>query len=89
MKIANFTGKLLENYQSLECEIFRILLKHVSDRLSVFFYLHDCTFKVRIHKVLLVTRWLCRCTMQKELAVVIAGSKVTAELSQLSRVKTT
>ena len=37
MKIANFTGKLLENYKWLECEIFRILLKYVSDHLSVHF----------------------------------------------------
>ena len=27
-KIANFTGKLLQNYKSLKCEIFKILLKH-------------------------------------------------------------
>ena len=28
---------LLQNYKLLECEIFRILLKHVSDHLSVLF----------------------------------------------------
>ena len=33
-KIANFTGKLLQNYKYLEYEIFRIDLKHVSDHLS-------------------------------------------------------
>ena len=27
-KITNFTGKLLQNYKQLECEIFRKLLKH-------------------------------------------------------------
>ena len=36
MKIADFTGKLLQNHKYLECEIFRILLKYVSDQLSVF-----------------------------------------------------
>ena len=36
-KIANFTGKLLQNYKTLDCEIFGIILKHVSDDLSVFF----------------------------------------------------
>ena len=36
-KITNFTGKLQENYKWLECEIFKILLKHVSDHLSVLF----------------------------------------------------
>ena len=36
-KTANFTGKLLQNYKYLECEIFRIFLQHVSDHLSVFF----------------------------------------------------
>ena len=35
-KIVNFTSKLLQNYKYLDCEIFRILLKHVSDHLSVF-----------------------------------------------------
>ena len=34
-KIANFKGKLLENYKQMECEIFKILLKYVSDHLSV------------------------------------------------------
>ena len=28
-KIANFTGKLLQNCKQLECKIFRILLKHL------------------------------------------------------------
>ena len=36
-KIAHFTGKLLRNYKYFECEIFRILLKQVSDHLSVLF----------------------------------------------------
>ena len=36
-KIANFTGKLLQNYKLLECEILMILLKHISDHLSVLF----------------------------------------------------
>ena len=36
-KITDFTGKLLQNYKYLECEIFRILLKQVSDHLSVLF----------------------------------------------------
>ena len=46
-KIANFTGKLLQNYKQLECEIFRILLKHLSDHVTMFFFnLHDCTFKL-------------------------------------------
>ena len=35
--IANFRGKLLQHYKQLECEIFMILLKHVSDHLSVLF----------------------------------------------------
>ena len=35
--MANFTGKLLKNDTYLEYEIFRILTKHVSDHLSVFF----------------------------------------------------
>ena len=34
-KIANFTGKLLQNYKYFECKIFRILFRHVSDHLSV------------------------------------------------------
>ena len=33
-KIANFTGKLLQNYKFLECEIYQC-----------FFNLHDDTFK--------------------------------------------
>ena len=42
-------SKLLRNYKELECEIFRTLLKHVSDHLSVFFFnLDDCTFNERI-----------------------------------------
>ena len=36
-KIANFTGKLRQNYKLLKCEIFRILLKYVRDHLSVLF----------------------------------------------------
>ena len=36
-KIVNFSGKLLQHYKQLECEIFRLLLKHVSDHLSVLF----------------------------------------------------
>ena len=36
-KIANFTGELLQNYEQLECKIFRIVLKHVRDNLSVLF----------------------------------------------------
>ena len=35
--MANFTGKLLQNYKYLECGIFRILLKHEIDHLSVLF----------------------------------------------------
>ena len=35
--IANFTSKLLENYEQLACELFRILLKCVTDYLQVFF----------------------------------------------------
>ena len=34
-KIAHFTGKVLQNYKWFECEIFKILLKHVSNHLSV------------------------------------------------------
>ena len=37
IKIANFTDTLLQNYKQLECEILRILLKQVSDHLSVLF----------------------------------------------------
>ena len=33
-KMANFTGELLQSYKQLEGEIFRILLKHVSNPLS-------------------------------------------------------
>ena len=36
-KIANFTSKVLQNYKKLEREIFRMLLKHESDHLSVLF----------------------------------------------------
>ena len=36
-KIAYFTGKLLQNHKLLECEISRILLKHVSVHVSVLF----------------------------------------------------
>ena len=43
-KKVNFKGKLLKHYKQLECKMFRILLKHVSDHLSVFFNLHDYTF---------------------------------------------
>ena len=35
MKIANFTGKLLQSYKQLKCKIFWILLKRISDHLSV------------------------------------------------------
>ena len=44
-KIANVTGKLLQNYKELECEICRILFKQAMDSLSVFFQfvpVHDC-----------------------------------------------
>ena len=36
-KIANLTGKLLQNYKYLQCEVFRVLLKHVNDHLSLNF----------------------------------------------------
>ena len=36
-KIANFTVKLVQSYKYLECEIFSIILTHVSDHLSVLF----------------------------------------------------
>ena len=36
-KKVNFSGTLRQNYKSLKCEIFRIVLKDVSDHLSVFF----------------------------------------------------
>ena len=36
-KISNFTGKLQQNYNDFEYKIFRVLLKRVSDNLSVFF----------------------------------------------------
>ena len=36
-KIANFTVNLLQNYKYLECEIFRIPLKHVSNQFISFF----------------------------------------------------
>ena len=36
-KIANFTGKLLQNYQYLEYEISMILLKYVSNHLLLLF----------------------------------------------------
>ena len=36
-KITNFTVKLLQSYKKLECEVFRLLLKHVKDHLSVLF----------------------------------------------------
>ena len=35
--LVNFTAKLLQSYKLLECKIVRILLKHVSDHLSVLF----------------------------------------------------
>ena len=35
--VANFTGKLLQNFKQMECEISRILLKHVNGHLSVLF----------------------------------------------------
>ena len=34
-KVPGFTGKLLQNHKWLECKIIRILLKRVSDHLSV------------------------------------------------------
>ena len=37
MKIANYTGELLQNYEYLELRISRILLKHVSNHLLVLF----------------------------------------------------
>ena len=37
MKIANFTRKLLQNYKYLEYEMSMILLKCVSNHLSVLF----------------------------------------------------
>ena len=36
-KIAKFTGKLQQNYKELECEIFRIITKQVSNHLLVLF----------------------------------------------------
>ena len=44
-KTANFTDKLLQNDKQLECEIFRIFLKHIVIIYQCFFNLHDCTFK--------------------------------------------
>ena len=44
-KIAYFMGKLLQNHEQLECEIFRILLRHVNIIYHCLFNLHDCTFK--------------------------------------------
>ena len=38
-------GKLLKNYKCLECEIFGIPLKHVSDHGSVLFQFEGCNFK--------------------------------------------
>ena len=35
--LVNFTAKLLRSYKLLECKIVRILLKYVSDHLSVLF----------------------------------------------------
>ena len=35
--IANFAGKLLQNYKQLEYKAFRILLKNVTDDLLVLF----------------------------------------------------
>ena len=43
-KVAKLTDKLQQNYKYLGCEIFSILLKHVSDHLQCLFNLHDCTF---------------------------------------------
>ena len=36
-KIANLTGKLLQKYKYLECEIVGTLFKHVRNHLSVLF----------------------------------------------------
>ena len=36
-RIENWTDKLLQSHKYLECEILRILLKHVSNHLSEFF----------------------------------------------------
>ena len=36
-KTAVFTGKLLQNQKQLECKILMVLLKHVSDHLSMLF----------------------------------------------------
>ena len=36
-KIADFTGKLLQNYEQIESEILGMLWKHVSGHLSVLF----------------------------------------------------
>ena len=36
-KIADFTGKLLQNYEKIESEILGMLWKHVSGHLSVLF----------------------------------------------------
>ena len=37
-KIANFLGKLLQNYKQMECKIFRILLKRVTRVIFSEFY---------------------------------------------------
>ena len=34
-KLADFAGKLRQNYKQLKCELFWILLKYISDHLSV------------------------------------------------------
>ena len=36
-EIPNFSGKLLQNYKYFEYKIFRILLKQVSNHLSILF----------------------------------------------------
>ena len=36
-EIVNFMGKILQTCKQLECEIFRVFFKHLSDDLSVSF----------------------------------------------------
>ena len=56
-KNTNFTGKQLESFQDLECEIFRVLFSHEHDHTGRFSNLHECTFNVYFNDVQ-INRWL-------------------------------
>ena len=75
-KIADFTDKLLQNQKQVECEVFRILLKHVMIVYQCFFYLHDCTFKYILNTMFRVRKIILVLHAQLKVSKTIATSQI-------------